>query len=118
MLNLYAALQKICLPIKDISNSSYWICNSCELSWIGNFPKSNFSSMMMVKIDVILTTLNEIRATIFNHENSLVSLKIKFDNISSQIIFLLNENKLINNRLNDLELKMSKFNLLRLLYLR
>lgn len=61
----------------------------------------------MDKIDAILTTLKEVRATISNHESSLVSLNTKIDSISGQITSLFNENKLINNRLNDLELKMS-----------
>lgn len=64
--------------------------------------------MLMAKLDSIIGTLKEIKTTIFSkHEKSFVSLNSKMDNIYNQNGSLFEENKLINNRLNDLELKMA-----------
>lgn len=96
-----------CASSTEVKQSSAWICNSCELSRLGNRSKSNSSTTMMTKIDSIIGTLMEMKTTISKHEKSFVSLNSKMDNISTQISSLFETNKLINNRLNDLEFKMS-----------
>lgn len=93
-----------CVSLKPVNLSNTWICNSCEISRLGS--RSN-SPALMTKIDSIIGTLKEMKITISNHDKSFVSLNSKMDNISSQINSLFEENKLMNNRLNDLELKMS-----------
>jgi hypothetical protein len=96
-----------CAASNEVNRSTPWICNSCEISRLGNRSKSISSPMLMSKIDSIIGTLKEMKTTISKHEKSFLSLNSKMDNISIQISSLFEENKLINNRLNDLELKMS-----------
>jgi len=61
---------------------------------------------LIEKIDSILIALKKVNAFISNHGKSFVCFNSQIDNFSGQISFLFEENKLINNRLSDLELKM------------